>query len=186
MENSCGRRTRSGRLPRLRRAAHRTFRRGTCCSPCPRERCSLAGSTPLGDAVPHCLRQRLPCWAYQKGRGGRLGKNSFLASLKDPRARMANRHGSTPKPAMPCLLFRHQVSSNKSSWHLLAGWDSLIRQYMFFLPKVLPADFASAGFFRLGGTGLPPAPLTCLVGQIWGLSGDVCAVAVVWVEMARR
>jgi hypothetical protein len=53
--------TRSGRLLRLRRTAHRPPRRGPCRSPCPRLR--LAGSTPFGDVVPHCLRQRLPLLA---------------------------------------------------------------------------------------------------------------------------
>jgi hypothetical protein len=50
--------TRSGRLPRLRRAAHKHFRRGPCWSPCPRLR--LAGSTPSGDFVPHCLAAAAP------------------------------------------------------------------------------------------------------------------------------
>jgi hypothetical protein len=45
-------------LPRLRRAAHKHFRRGPCWSPCPRLR--LAGSTPSGDDVPHCLTAAAP------------------------------------------------------------------------------------------------------------------------------
>ena len=59
--------TRSGRLPRLRRAAHGPPRRGPCWSPCPQSLRSFAGSTPLGDVVPHCLRQRLPLLVFQRG-----------------------------------------------------------------------------------------------------------------------
>jgi hypothetical protein len=55
--------TRSGRLLRLRRTAHKHPRRGPCWSPCPRLR--LAGSTPYGDCAPHCLRQRHPLLVYQ-------------------------------------------------------------------------------------------------------------------------
>jgi hypothetical protein len=60
---------RSGRVPRLRRAAHETIRRGACRSPCPRALRSLAGSTPFGDNVPHCLRQRLPLFGSPMSKG---------------------------------------------------------------------------------------------------------------------
>ena len=59
--------TRSGRLLRLRRTAHEPPRRGPCWSPCPQSLRSFAGSTPLGDVVPHCLRQRLPLLVFQRG-----------------------------------------------------------------------------------------------------------------------
>ena len=54
-------------MPRLRRAAHGHPRRGPCWSPCPQSLRSFAGSTPLGDVVPHCLRQWLPLLVFQRG-----------------------------------------------------------------------------------------------------------------------
>ena len=53
---------------RLRRTAHEHHRRGTAGSPCPQSLRSFAGSTPSGDFVPHCLRQRLPLSGFPVGR----------------------------------------------------------------------------------------------------------------------
>ena len=58
-------------------AGRKPPRRGACRSPCPSLR--LAGSTPSGDVVPHCLRHRLPLYFYSTGEGYReMAQNRFL------------------------------------------------------------------------------------------------------------
>ena len=52
-------------------------RRGACRFPCPSLR--LAGSTPFGDYVPHCLRHRLPLYFHSTEKGHReMAQNRFL------------------------------------------------------------------------------------------------------------
>ena len=87
-------------MPRLRRAAHKTLRRGASRSPCPRSLRSLAGSTPWGDAVPHGLWPRLPLFGLQKGE--RFFAKAFLRFSQRPAGEdgdlPANRHRNPQPP----------------------------------------------------------------------------------------
>ena len=172
--------TRSGRLLRLRRTAHEPPRRGPCWSPCPRLR--LAGSTPFGDVVPHCLRQRLPLWVSKEegffkralaqapqGQSG-AGEDGDL---------LANRHRNPqpPRGRNACYgVLREGLRGRKRSvpgtakpWQ--AGTPFLARHLCFRRGSAIRA--CRWLFWRLGGTELSLPPLACAVGQIWGLGEAV-------------
>ena len=176
--------TMSGRLLRLRRTAHEPPRRGPCWSPCPRLR--LAGSTPFGDVVPHCLRQRLPLWVSN---GGGFFQKSFSSSPAG--ARWSGRGWrfackSTPEPATAqraeCLLrsptrgparskaIRARHGEAVASGHSFSGTASV------FSPGVGHTGVQMA-FLAIGGYGtIPPTPcVRCRAnlgpwrGCFWGL-----------------
>ena len=99
--------TRSGRLPRLRRAAHVHPRLGPCWSPCPQSLRSFAGSTPSGNFVPHCLRQRLPLSGFPVGRRLKKALASGPAGAKNSEEwraiclQIVRRYRNRPEGGMP-------------------------------------------------------------------------------------
>ena len=154
---------------RLRRTAHGHHRRGPCWSPCPRLR--LAGSTPSGDVVPHCLRQRLPfLWFSSEGffekalapapqgqrtarSGGRFACKSFDATATAQRAECLLRSTTRGPVRSKAICARHAegVASGHSFWGLcgaVAGEWAL--------------QAHKSPFWRLGVRNYPPHPLRAL------------------------
>ena len=167
---------------RLRRTAHGPPRRGPCWSPCPRLR--LAGSTPFGDVVPHCLRQRLPLWVsngegfFQKsfssspagakwsGRGWRFACKSTPEPATAQRAECLLRSTTRGPARSKAICARH--AEGVASGHSFSDLGAVMATW------VCPTG-AQIAFLAIGGTRTSPTTLACAVGQIWGLAGDVCA-----------
>ena len=166
--------TRSGRLPRLRRAAHKHFRRGPCWSPCPRLR--LAGSTPSGDVVPHCLRHWLPLFGFpvkglfeksfsSKPRRGKVARGvagDLLANRstlpQPPRGRNAC-YGVLSEGLRGRKRF---VPGTPKAWQ--AGTPFLIGAVSLSLGWAIRAR--KPLFWRLMVWELSPTPVACAAGQI--------------------
>ena len=54
-------------------------------------------------------------------------------------------------------------------------WPHMVLTYSKFRILRGPLNRFSGDWGCGGGTGTSPVPIACAVGQIWGLSGDVCA-----------
>ena len=182
--------TRSGRLLRLRRTAHEHPRRGPCWSPCPQSLRSFAGSTPFGDVVPHCLRQRLPLLVFQWDGFFEKALASGPAGAKRSGRGWRIACDSTPEPATAqgaeCLLrsptrvaarskaIRARHAEGVASGHSFPGTASAFLQGS--------AIRARRGFFLAdGGTELSLPPLACVknVKPItatihWGAAWEIC------------
>ena len=123
---------------RLRRTAHEPPRRGPCWSPCPQSLRSFAGSTPLGDVVPHCLRQRLPLLVFQRGEffekalalgpagAKRSGRGWRIACDSTPEPATAQGAEcllrSTPRGSVRTKAIRARHAEGVASGHSFSDW----------------------------------------------------------------
>ena len=174
---------------RLRRTAHEHHRRGTARSPCPQSLRSFAGSTPSGDFVPHCLRQRLPLSGFPVGRRLKKALASGPAGAKNSEEwraiclQIVRRYRNRPEGGMFATEYYARacmVESNLCPARRRRGKRALLMGLCGAVAVEWALRARKSPFWRFWGTELSPTPIACAVGQIWGLGGATSVGGRAW------